>query len=82
MKGLDSYLTDNSAQEDDDRAFEQACEALAHELGKCKSDPSDLFDLLMEVMGEKGAAAVIEDFLRGDSDELNEAMIEWNRESN
>ena len=82
MKGLDSYLTDNSAQEDDDRAFEQACEALGCEIGKCYSDPRILFGLLLEVMGHKGAAAVIEDFLRGDSDELNEAMIEWNRESN
>jgi hypothetical protein len=74
---LDYHLTNNSAQEDADYAFETAMEALRVALVKAGNDPDKLADLLISVMGSEGAATVLLDFLEGDSDALNEAVIGW-----
>lgn len=74
---LDHHLTNNSANEDADHAFETAMEALRVALDKTGNDPDKLADLLISVMGSEGATTVPLDFLEGDSDALNDAVVGW-----
>lgn len=78
MSKLDSYLTDNSSQEDADYAFEQAAESLRLAIKGCGNDPMALAQLLCEVMGDDAAADVLTEYLEGDTTRLNDAIVEWN----
>jgi hypothetical protein len=77
MTRLDYYLTDNSAAEDADYAYECALDALGEAITECGDDPIALAELLRDVIGEKNAAEVIRDYLQGDSTLLCERVVDW-----
>ncbi len=73
---LDYFLTENP-NEGDEIAFEAAMELLGSEVRACGDKPEALASLLAEVIGNAKAAEVIRDYLRGDSDTLNAAVVGW-----
>jgi hypothetical protein len=73
MKGLDFYLTDNSAKEDADYAEERDQSRMFDHIDGL--DHADLFKLAIEVLGADGIADAILDTLEGKSvEEINETL--------
>ena len=77
MTRLDYYLTDNSAAEADDAAYERALDILGDAIEDCGNDQMQLAQLLGDILGDAKAAEVIREYLQGDSDALLERVVIW-----
>lgn len=76
MPRLDHFLTDNSAAEDAQAAWESANEKLDAAITDCGDDAKALADLLVEVLGKKAAEA-LRDVLASDADSVTDAVMRW-----